>query len=179
MRVDAHRNREKILTAARELLSEPGTLRLNAVAKASGVGQGTLYRHFPTREDLLTALYRRDVEDLVAAAPQLLANRAPLAALAAWLDQVAAYARLKREVFAALEAGTWSELASHSQGPIGDAVEMLLAAGRADASIRTDVQARDVIIMISWLSRLDDDELDHRGPRLLAVLLDGLRHQDA
>lgn len=174
-RADARRNRERILHAAREQLREPGELKLNAVAKACGIGQGTLYRHFPTREDLLTEVYRRDVEELVAAASDLLATRQPLEALAAWFDRVASYARIKSHVFAAVEAATWCDLAAHSLGPIGEAVELLLTAGRTDGSMRTDVEARDVIVLIGWLSRLDDTELDERGPRLLSILLDGLR----
>src|SRR6201989_360709 len=89
-RADAQRNRERILAAARELLREPGELKLNAVAKACGIGQGTLYRHFPTREDLLAAVYRHEVEELGAAAPALLAEHRPLDALAAWFARVAA-----------------------------------------------------------------------------------------
>ncbi|GAA4497919.1 TetR/AcrR family transcriptional regulator [Actinoallomurus oryzae] len=174
-RADAQRNRERILQAARDLVHEPGELKLNAVAKACGIGQGTLYRHFPTREDLLAEVYRRDVEELVAAAPRLLASHRPLDALAAWFDRVAAYARVKRDVFAAVEAATWRDLAAHSLGPIGEAVELLLAAGRSDGSVRADAEARDVIVLISWLSRLDDAELDARGPRLLSILVDGLR----
>jgi AcrR family transcriptional regulator len=174
-RADARRNRERILDAAREQLREPGELKLNAVAKACGVGQGTLYRHFPTREDLLAEVYRHDVEELVAAASDLLSTRGPVEALAGWFDRVAAYARVKNHVFAAVEAATWRGLAAHSLGPIGEAVELLLAAGRADGSLRADVEARDVIVLIGWLSRLDDTELDERGPRLLSVLLDGLR----
>ncbi|GLY68066.1 TetR family transcriptional regulator [Amycolatopsis taiwanensis] len=174
-RADAQRNRERILQAARDLVHEPGELKLNAVAKACGIGQGTLYRHFPTREDLLAEVYRRDVDELVAAAPRLLATHQPLDALAAWFDRVAAYARVKRDVFAAVEAATWQDLAAHSLGPIGQAVELLLAAGRSAGSIRADAEARDVIVLISWLSRLDDAELDARGPRLLSILVDGLR----
>lgn len=178
-RVDARRNRERILNAAREQLREPGELKLNAVAKACGVGQGTLYRHFPTREDLLAEVYRHDVEELVAAASDLLSTRRPVEALAGWFDRVAAYARVKNHVFAAVEAATWRDLAAHSLGPIGEAVELLLAAGRAEGSLRADVDARDVIVLIGWLSRLDDAELDERGPRLLSVLLDGLcTHQN-
>jgi len=104
-----------------------------------------------------------------------LAARPPLEALAAWFDRVAAYARVKRDVFAAVEAATWRDLAAHSLGPIGEAVEVLLAAGRSDGSIRVDAEARDVIVLISWLSRLDDTELDARGPRLLSIIVDGLR----
>jgi len=176
-RVDAQRNRERILRAARDLVHEPGELRLNAVAKACGIGQGTLYRHFPTREDLLAEVYRNEVDELVAAAPSLLTTHRPLDALAAWFDRVAAYARVKRDVFAAVEAATWRDLAAHSLGPIGEAVELLLAAGRAAGSVRADAEARDVILLISWLSRLDDAELDARGPRLLSILVDGLRAQ--
>ncbi|MGC4890644.1 TetR/AcrR family transcriptional regulator [Micromonospora sp. DT227] len=146
-------------------------MKLNAVAKACGIGQGTLYRHFPTREDLLAEVYRQEVDELVAAAPRLLARHQPVGALAAWFDRVAAYARVKRDVFAA----TWRGLAAHSLGPIGEAVELLLAAGRAAGAIRPDADARDVIVLISWLSRLDDAELDARGSRLLAILVDGLR----
>lgn len=178
-RADARRNRERILNAAREQLREPGELKLNAVAKACGVGQGTLYRHFPTREDLLAEVYRHDVEELVAAASELLSTRRPVDALAGWFDRVAAYARVKNHVFAAVEAATWRDLAARSLGPIGEAVELLLAAGRAEGSVRADVDARDVIVLIGWLSRLDDAELDERGRRLLSVLLDGLcTHQN-
>ena len=174
-RADAQRNRERILEAARELVHQPGELKLNAVAKACGIGQGTLYRHFPTREDLLAEVYRRDVDELIAAAPRLLAEHPPLDALAAWFDRVAAYARVKRDVFAAVEAATWRDLAAHSLGPIGEAVELLLAAGRSAGTVRADAQAGDVIVLISWLSRLDDAELDARGPRLLSIIIDGLR----
>jgi AcrR family transcriptional regulator len=174
-RADAQRNRELILQAARDLVHEPGELKLNAVAKACGVGQGTLYRHFPTREHLLAEVYRHEVEELVATALRLLASNQPLDALAAWFDRVAAYARVKRDVFAAVEAATWRDLAARSLGPIGEAVELLLAAGRSAGSIRADAEARDVIVLISWLSRLDDGELDARGPRLLSILVDGLR----
>ncbi|MER7273928.1 TetR/AcrR family transcriptional regulator [Dactylosporangium sp. NPDC000244] len=174
-RADAQRNRERILQAARDLVHEPGELRLNAVAKACGIGQGTLYRHFPTREDLLAEVYRREVDELVAAAPRLLAAHEPLGALAAWFERVAAYARVKRDVFAAVEASVWRDLATHSLGPIGEAVELLLAAGRSAGTVRGDAEARDVIVLISWLSRLDDAELDARAPRLLSILIDGLR----
>jgi AcrR family transcriptional regulator len=174
-RADAQRNRDRILRAARELVREPGELKLNAVAKACGIGQGTLYRHFPTRDALLAEVYRQEVDALVAAAPQLLATHPPLAALSAWFDRVAGYARVKRDIFAAVEASAGRDLAAHSHAPIADAVDLLLAAGRSAGTIRPDAEARDVIILISWLSRLDDAELDARAPRLLAILIAGLR----
>jgi hypothetical protein len=120
-------------------------------------------------------VYHREVQELVAAAPVLLEAHRPLDALAAWFERVAAYARIKRDVFAAVEAATWRDLAAHSLGPIGAAVELLLSAGRSAGTVRADAEARDVIVLISWLARLDDAELDARGPRLLSILIDGLR----
>lgn len=72
--------------------------------------------------------------------------------------------------------GVWQDLSAHSLGPIGDALTTLLDAGKADGTIRSDVDARDVIILIGYLSRLDDAERDTRARHLLGVVLDGLRH---
>ena len=105
LRADAADNRARIIAAARAAIADAGEVKLNAIARQAGVGQGTLYRHFPTREDLLAEVYREDVGELVAAAPALLAEHEPLTALARWFDRVAGYARVKRGVFAAVEAG--------------------------------------------------------------------------
>lgn len=150
-----------------------------ASPRHAGVGQGTLYRHFPTREDLLAEVYREDVDELVAAAPALLAEHEPLTALACWFDRVASYARIKRGVFAAVEAGVSQVLAAHSLGPIGEAITVLLDAGKADGTIRPDVDARDVILLIGYLTRLEQDEWDARARHLLQVVLDGLRWHDS
>jgi AcrR family transcriptional regulator len=174
-RADAAENRARILAAARDELASDAEVRLNAIAQRAGVGQGTLYRHFPTREDLLAEVYRADVDELVAAATTLLAERAPLDALRAWFDRVADYAQVKRDVFAALEAATRENLAAHSHGPIGDAITLLLDAGKAAGTVRQDVDARDVVILIGYLSRLDPAEFDRRARHLLAIVLDGLR----
>src|SRR5258705_11299621 len=152
---DATENRGRIIDAAQALVMSSDDLRLNEVARQAGVGQGTLYRHFPTREDLLAEVYREDVDELVAAAPALLAEHEPLTALACWFDRVASYARIKHGVFAAVEAGVSQALAAHSLGPIGEAITVLLDAGKADGTIRPDVDARDVILLIGYLTRLD------------------------
>jgi AcrR family transcriptional regulator len=174
-RADAVANRARIVETARTMLAGSGELRLNAVAKQAGVGQGTIYRHFPTREALLGEVYRRDVEDLVATASTLLERHPPIDALTRWFDRVADYARVKREVFAAVEVGVWTDLSAHSHGPIGDAITVLLDAGKAEGSIRQDVDARDVVLLIGYLSRLDEDEAALRGRHLLTIVLDGLR----
>jgi len=159
-RADATENRDRIIQAARRVMATVDELKLNAVAKQAGVGQGTLYRHFPTRDHLLAELYRHDVDELVAAAPTLLAEHDPITALARWFDRVADYAQ---------------DLSAHSHGPIGDALTLLLDAGKADGTVRTDVDARDVILLIGYLSRLDETEANMRGRHLLTIVLDGLR----
>lgn len=177
-RADAEENRARILAAARDMIASSKEFKLNAIAKQAGVGQGTLYRHFPTREDLLAEVYRNDVEELVTAVPALLAEHEPAEALARWFDQVAEYARVKQGVFAAVEELVWRDLSANSLGPIGDAVTTLLDAGQHAGTIRADVDARDVILLVGFLTRLHDSEWETRAHRLLTVILDGLRRQD-
>ncbi|MFC4562417.1 TetR/AcrR family transcriptional regulator [Nocardiopsis mangrovi] len=174
-RADALSNRTRILHVARELLSSTSDLPMNAVAKAAGVGQGTLYRNFPTREALLTEVYRADVDRLVASAASLLEQHEPVAALRRWLDEVADYARVKRGVLAALEPRSGHALAASHSGPIGEAVDLLLDAGKREGSIRVDVDAHDVLILLGSLSRLDGTEAAGRARRILGLIVDGLR----
>jgi AcrR family transcriptional regulator len=176
-RADATENRDRIIDAAQALVTSSGDLRLNEVAKRAGVGQGTLYRHFPTREDLLAEVYRHDVDGLVAAAPALLAEHRPLEALTLWFRRVADYARVKRGVFSAVTSGVQRGLSGHSLGPIGDALQTLLAAGKADGTIRSDVDVRDVILLIGFLSHIEEAEADERAHHVLELILDGLRRR--
>ncbi|MET7338650.1 TetR/AcrR family transcriptional regulator [Nonomuraea sp. NPDC005650] len=176
-RADAAENRARIIQVAREVVASADEVRLNEIAKRAGVGQGTLYRHFPTREDLLAEVYRQDVDELVAAAPKLLAEHDPITALARWLDRVADYAEVKRGVFAAVEVGVWQDLSAHSLGPIGDALTTLLDAGKAAGTVRPNVDARDVILLIGYLTRLEQGEWDARARHLLDIVLDGLRRR--
>ena len=174
-RSDATENRTRIVDAARAAFAEHDDVRLNAIARRAGVGQGTLYRHFPTRGALLAEVYRQDVDDLVAAAHALLAEREPLAALEAWFDRLTGYARVKRGMLAAVEASEGRDLTAESHDPISEAVAALLDAGKADGSVRDDVDARDVILLIGYLTRLQEAEWEPRARHLLAIVLDGLR----
>lgn len=174
-RSDAEHNRARILATARERIVASDDVKMNEIARAAGVGQGTLYRHFPTREALLAEVYRDDVETLVAAAPELLAQHTPVEALALWFGRVADYARVKRGVFAAVTDGARGELAGHSIGLIEGAVTALLDAGKAEDQIRHDAEARDVILLLGFLTRLDTAEWDARAPRVLDIILAGLR----
>ena len=178
-RADAAENRARIVAVARAAVADGGDeeLKLNAIAKRAGVGQGTLYRHFPTREALLAEVYRAEVDELVALAPRLLERDLPFVALARWFDRVAEYARVKRGVIAAVEVALWRDLTDRSLGPIGAALTQLLDAGKADGTIRPDVDARDVIVLIGYLSRLPEGEWDARARHLLGIVLDGLRRR--
>lgn len=174
-RADAAQNRARIIESARALVVRPGELKLNEVAKAAGVGQGTLYRHFPTRDDLLVEVYRGDVESLVTAAPELLADQPPLEALESWLRRVADYARVKRGVFAAVTATARSDLAGPSAGSIAEAITLLLDAAKAQGTVRSDVDARDVVLLLGALMKIEDDEWETRASHLIGIILAGLR----
>src|ERR1039457_2449230 len=114
LRADAERNRARLLDAARAAFAAAAstasgasgstTVTLEQIARDSGVGIGTLYRHFPTREALVEALYRKELADLCARADDLLETHAPERALRAWMDRFADYVRAKREMADALRA---------------------------------------------------------------------------
>ncbi|WP_326614564.1 TetR/AcrR family transcriptional regulator [Streptomyces scopuliridis] len=178
-RRDAAQNRTRILEAARAAVAESHDVPLNEIAKRAGVGQGTLYRNFPNREALLAEVYRRDVEELVAAASALLAEHEPVEALRHWLGRLIDYAEIKHGVLAALETAAWQDLVAHSHSPIEGALGHLLDAGKAAGSIRTDVDTHGVLLLIAYLGRLDRDEWGSRARPLMNVILDGLARQDA
>ena len=94
-RSDAQQNREHILRIAHEAFAEDGAVSLNSIAKRAGIGAGTLYRHFPTREALILAVYRHDVQRLVDSVSDVLAKNPPLQAFRVWFQTLADYVRLK------------------------------------------------------------------------------------
>ncbi|WP_410620318.1 TetR/AcrR family transcriptional regulator [Amycolatopsis sp. cmx-8-4] len=178
-RSDAVANRDRIVEAARAELSESNgaaaDLKLHRVAKAADVGQGTLYRHFPTREHLLAEVYRYELTQLVDAVGPLLAEHPPLEALTAWLDRLVEYARVKRGVMAAIEASAWQDLYSGQHHRLDEALEMLLQRGKAVGRVREEIDAADVILLLGALSRVPEAEWDARVPKIVAVIVDGLR----
>ncbi|RSD14055.1 TetR/AcrR family transcriptional regulator [Amycolatopsis eburnea] len=178
-RSDAVANRDRIVEAARAELSESNgatdDLKLHRVAKAAGVGQGTLYRHFPTREHLLAEVYRAELTQLVGTVTPLLAEHAPLDALSRWLDRLVEYARVKRGVMAAIEVAAWQDLYASQHERLDDALETLLEQGKAAGQIRDGVDAADVILLLGALSRIPEADWAERAPRIVAVIVDGLR----
>jgi len=176
LRADAARNRQKLLETAGELFSEEGTdASLEEIAKRAGVGIGTLYRHFPTREALVEAAYRNEVARVCAAAEQLLAEHPPEVALAEWMQRYAAYVTAKRGMKDALQSvvASNSELFAESRRRLVTAVAALLEAGAAAGSLRPDADADDVLRAMSAIWMTIDEE---QAQRVLALLMDGLRY---
>jgi AcrR family transcriptional regulator len=180
LRSDALANRQRIVAAARAALSESNgavdDLSLHLVARAAHVGQGTLYRHFPTRDHLLAEVYEHEIGELVSAVPALLVEHPPLHALTHWLDQLLEYARVKRGVMAAIAASAWREVYTGQHGRLDDALGRLLDQGKSSGDVRADVDATDVILLLGALSRIPSREWETRAPTLVAVIVDGLRN---
>jgi AcrR family transcriptional regulator len=178
-RSDAVANRERIVAAARAALVDApesaDELKLHLVARAAGVGQGTLYRHFPTRGHLLAEVYREEMGELVDAVPGLIAAHPPAEALVRWFDRLVAYARVKRGVMAAIEASAWQDLYADQHGRLHDALTALLDRGRAAGELRDDADATDVILLLGALSRVPAAEWEPRARTLVTVIADGLR----
>src|SRR5690348_3307239 len=103
-RADAQQNRERILQAAHDALAESDDASLNSIAHRAGVGAGTLYRHFPSREALILAVYRHDVQALVDSVSDVLAEYGPLDAFRVWFERLADYVRVKHGLGEALHS---------------------------------------------------------------------------
>lgn len=179
LRADAARNREKLLDAAVSVFAEQGSdAPLEAVARRAGVGIGTLYRHFPTRDALVEAAYRAEVAHLADAAPELLADHAPDEALALWLDRFVEYAAAKRGMKAALHAmsATRENFFDGTKVQITGALTTLLDAAHEAGTIRDDVEPADIMRATSAIWAMTDDADWQRNARkLLGLLMDGLR----
>jgi len=177
MRSDAEQNRARILAAARSALSASSDATLNSIAKLAGVGQGTMYRHFPNREALLLAVYRHDVQAVIDAAPALLAAHPPSEALRLWFDRLASYGRIKHGVAQAVEAATRADLSGEYYDQMIAAITLLLDAGKLEGTVRPDVNAEEVLLLVGFLWRTDNPDWEVRTRHLLTLVLDGLRNQ--
>jgi AcrR family transcriptional regulator len=175
-RADARQNRERILQVAHEALTASGDASMNSIAKLAGVGAGTLYRHFPTREALVLAVYQYDVQQLVDAAPALLAEHPPLEALRRWFDRLAHYGQAKQAVADVLHSATSDNLVGETYGPVIGAITQLLRACEEAGAIRPGIDPDDVLLLMGFLWRLDPgDDREARASRLLDIVIDGLR----
>ncbi len=176
MRSDAEYNRARILDVARTALANSSSASMFSIAKSAGIGQGTLYRHFPNREALVLAVYVADVRELVEAAPVLLGAHPPFTALRLWFDRLASYGRIKHGLADALHMATRAQLASEHYGPVIEAIGLLLRACKEAEVVRPDVDADEVLLLVGFLWRIDlDVDWEARSHHLLELVMDGLR----
>ena len=181
-RADGIRNRERLMAAAKAGFAELGPeVSLEEVARRAGVGIGTLYRHFPTRDALIQAVYRREVEQLAEAATRLVAERSPGEALHEWMRLFVDYIATKRVIAPALGAmssGT-SELYALSGLRITDATTLLVERARASGDIRPDIEPADVLRGLVGITYGNTDPAwQASAKRLVEILMSGLRAPD-
>jgi AcrR family transcriptional regulator len=175
-RSDAQRNRARILQVAMAAFSTGGAeVSLESVAVDAGVGIGTLYRHFPTRDSLVEAVYRNEIAQVSALATKLLKSRAPEPALREWMRRFVAFMTAKHgmaDVFRAVIA-TGGNPYGETRALALDAVASLIAAGASAGTIRDDVAPLDILTILNGCSfaTADSAQID----RLLDLILDGLR----
>ena len=178
-RADSLRNRDLLLAAGKAAFTETGAdAPLEDIARRAGVGIGTLYRHFPTRDALIAAVYAREVDQLTASAEALLAQHPAGEALAAWLDQLIDYMATKRVVAPALRADPCEgeRLYASSGATIMGALRRLTDAASAAGDIRPDIGFEDVLRMMSGISQgYEQPGWELSARRLLDVMMTGLR----
>ncbi|RZS77546.1 TetR family transcriptional regulator [Motilibacter rhizosphaerae] len=170
VRADAVENRARILEVARRAFAEDGAVSMNQVAQLAGVGAGTLYRHYPTREALVLAVYQADVDALVASAPRLLESSPPREALRRWTVELVAAMRRKHGLGDALSPAAHRSISDQTYGPVVAAITHLLEAGQQDGTIRSDADPRDYLQLTGALWRAAEERTDP----MLGLILDGL-----
>jgi AcrR family transcriptional regulator len=177
MRADARRNYEHIAASAREAFAELGPeVSLNVIAHRAGVGSGTLYRHFPTREGLVEAVYRSDIAALTDRAVELAATRDPRMALERWVREQFVPALQQPGVATTLKdaLARAPQAFSQTKDQFSRAADELVGAARAAGAVRQDVETRDILRMAHGIAVSSEDAPD-ACQRMLTIMFDGLR----
>ncbi|WP_158820404.1 TetR/AcrR family transcriptional regulator [Granulicella sp. S156] len=175
LRADAQANRDRILEVARDALAVDPASSLNSIAKTAGVGAGTLYRHFPSRESLVLSVYRKEIDTLVALAPVLLSKHPPLQAFRTWCDRLAKFGRMKYGVADIVHAGTSDQDMQETYGPMLGAVRQLMDACEGSGEIRRGSNPEDFLVLVGLLWRIPPSAAgEARVKRLLALAFRGL-----
>jgi AcrR family transcriptional regulator len=179
LRSDAQRNRERLLIEARTLFAERGAdASLEEVARRAGVGVGTLYRHFPTREALLEAVLADDIKALRSVAEGLCTSPSAREGLGAWLRALLAEATKYRNMSEPLMKTLKNELSDECQEMLAAGERLLVGAQKA-GEVRADASIDDLIHAVAgvaWASEQDSSD-PAVADRLLALMIDGLRPQ--
>jgi AcrR family transcriptional regulator len=183
LRADARRNRDKILSTAVRVFAERGLdANFDQIAKEAGVGAGTLYRNFPTREALVEAAYRNELSRLCDAAPDLLARMPPHEAIRAWMGRFIDYATAKLGMADALRAviDSGGDPYAHSREMMLESLISLLEAGVAAGTVRSDITPTDMLASLCGIALASHKpEQRAQAERLLDLTMDGLRHREA
>jgi AcrR family transcriptional regulator len=180
-RADAQRNRDGLLEAAKAAFAEVGPeASLEEIARRADVGIGTLYRHFPTRDAIVEAVYRREVQQLADAAPRLVDALPPAEALRAWMRVFIDYIAAKKVIAPALKSlvGGGSALYADSSARINGAIALLVERARVSGDIRPDADSADLLralIGFAYVNSAPDWEAS--ALRLIDLLIDGLKSQ--
>jgi AcrR family transcriptional regulator len=179
LRADGQRNRERLLEAAKLSFGEVGPgASLDEIARRAGVGIGTLYRHFPTREALVEAVYRREFEQLAEAAPRLVQEMPAGDALQHWLHLAVDYIASKKVIAAALDGLVGGDAAIYAASGerITEAMYMLVERAIASGDIRADTQPKDVMrALIGFTYGHANEGWQASANRLIDIFLAGLR----
>ena len=178
-RADSLRNRERILEVAKEAFTHQGaTASLDEIAKQAGVGAGTLYRHFPTRDVLIEGVYRNEVEKLAAAAARFAETMSPIEALRAWMLLLVDYIAAKHIIAPALNtiAGGPSRLHESSRTLIHAAIDGLVKRAKKSGDLRRDLDAYDLLRALIGVSHTGSGvDWQQSARRLVDILIAGSR----
>jgi AcrR family transcriptional regulator len=178
-RTDAQRNRERILEVAKDAFTRSGAnASLDDIAKDAGVGPGTLYRHFPTRDALIEAVYRTEVEKLAAAERQFAETMPPIEALRAWMLLFVEYIAAKQIIAPALNAyvGGASKLYESSRAQIQGAIDSLVKRAIKSGDVRKDLEAFDLLRALIGVSNVaSTPDWKQSARRLVDILIIGSR----
>jgi AcrR family transcriptional regulator len=177
-RADGQRNRERLMEAAKVAFAEVGAdVSLEQIARRAGVGIGTLYRHFPTRDAIVEAVYRREVSQLASSAERLLGDVTPGEALHGWMRLFVDYIATKKLIAPALGAlvGGTSDLYAASGAQIAGAMTLLVARAAAAGDIRADADPEDLLrALVGFTYGANGPGWQASALRLIDLLMDGL-----
>jgi AcrR family transcriptional regulator len=180
-RADAQRNRIRLLETAKAAFAEKGSgASLDEIARTAGVGAGTLYRHFPTRDALVEAVYRNETEQLVAAATRLADTHPPMTALREWLLLFVDYMATKHGMYEALNSivGGTSDLYSASTAQVKQAIAKLIDRAVASGDIRLDLDPLDLLRALAGVANISSGpDGKQAAKRMVDILIAGIRTQ--
>jgi AcrR family transcriptional regulator len=178
-RADAERNRVRLLETAKAAFAEKGSgASLNEIARTAGVGAGTLYRHFPTRDALVAAVYRNETEQLVAAASRLAETHPPVTALREWLLLFVDYIATKHGMYELLNSivGKTSDLYSASTAQVKQAIAKLIDRAVASGDIRLDLDPLDLLRALAGVANIGlGPDGERAAKRMVDILIAGVR----